>query len=379
MAEWARIVATTIQKYAKGYEDKLMAKRKLLKAMQAKGLILYNQGGSGSSVEFSWQVEYRKVPLQVNDGETPITPARQDFLKQPGLNYVGYVMSDMMTERERIRNQGAEALVNYFEEMSKRQLRNIGDTFGEELYVDSSATGNSQRLSGIETMMGLNGTVDSSLTTFGTRASNAADLYGYPSDTYATLNTTPGTYGGSANQSASGTTNAWPNGKADLGFDFYSPLVLNYNSTGLPASTHDWANQCVNTMRLLNTNMQRYDSSGDMRAIMLTGDLYRQALDKQDSKEHAYVESKYSLRAMGFEDSFRQDGCDVSWEYGMPSGVGYYWNIDNMELRSCTDRLFKTYGPTSQELQQAWYVMTKFYGQIKFNSPRFFGKLMLIV
>src|SRR5262245_11836282 len=115
MAEWARLTATTITNYGKGYEDKLVAKRVLLAAMKKKGLILYNQGGDG----FSWQVPYRLAPMAVNDGETPITPQRQDRFKRATLDYIGYTLADQMTKREKLKNQGIPALINYFSEMSK--------------------------------------------------------------------------------------------------------------------------------------------------------------------------------------------------------------------------------------------------------------------
>ena len=122
--------------------------------------------------------------------------------------------------------------------------------------------------------------------------------------------------------------------------------------------------------------MNRYvQDRGSMKAILMDRDLYRQYLNKLDSKERINTSSELGLRSLGFEDTFSQDGVDITWEYGMPASVAYAYNIDNMELRSMQDVIFETVGPKYNELQQAYYVIVDFYGQLKFHSPRFFGKL----
>lgn len=372
MAEWARLTATTIADYAKGYEDKLLAKRILLAAMKKKGNISYNRGGD----TFTWQVPYRLAALTVNDGETPITPARQDRFKRATLDYIGYTLADMMTKREKLKNKGTAALIDYYSEMSQMLMSDAGQRFSEELYVDSSATGNSGRLTGVESMMALNGTV--TITSGAQRSANAADIVGYPNDTYAGLSTALGNYAGSwgTTTAQTGVSSTWPAGGGELSYDFYSPIVVNYTSTSFSPSTHDWANQCVEATRYLITHMNRYvQDRGSMKAILMDRDLYRQYLNKLDSKERINTSSELGLRSLGFEDTFSQDGVDITWEYGMPASVAYAYNIDNMELRSMQDVIFETVGPKYNELQQAYYVIVDFYGQLKFHSPRFFGKL----
>lgn len=367
--EWARLVSTTITDYAKGSEDALMAKRILLAAMKKKGLIKYNCGGDG----FAWQVPYRIAQLTVNDGETPVTPARQDRYKRATLDYVSYTIADMMTKREKLKNRGPAALINYFEEMTPNLLSDATQRFSEELYVDSSAAGNAGRLSGIETMMALNGTV--TVTSGAQRSANAADVVGYPNDTYAGLSTVLGNYSGSWN-SQTALASTWPNGTGELGYDFFSPIVVNYTSTAFNGSADTWAEQCVEATRFLVTQMNRYtDNRGGLKAVLLDRELYRQYLGKLDPKERINTTSQLGLRALGFEDTFNQDGVDITWEFGMPAAVGYGYNIENMELRSMQDRIFKVDGPEWNQIQRAYTVIVDFLGQLKFHSPRFFGKL----
>lgn len=367
--EWQRLVSTTIADYGKGAEDDLIAKRILLAAMKRAGRILYNKGGDG----FSWQVPYRLAPLTVHDGETPITPARQDRFKRPTLDYVGYALADMMTKREKLKNKGPGALISYYEEMAPRLMSDASQLFSQELYIDSSASGNAGRLSGIETMMALNGTV--TVSSGAQRSANAADIVGYPNDTYAGLSTVLGNYSGSWN-SQTALSSTWPNGVGDLGYDFYSPVVVNYTTTAIDETTHDWANQCVKATRLLITQMNRYaDNRGGLKTILLDRELYRLYLNKIDSKERINTSSQLGLRALGFEDTFNQDGVDITWEYGMPAAVGYGYDIENMELRSMQDRLFVTDGPEWNRYNRSYSVIVDFFGQLKFHAPRFFGKL----
>lgn len=381
MSEWARLASTTIADYMKGVEEKLGTHNKLYALLKKAGQIKYNCTGDG----FKWQVEYREVPLIINNGEQAITPKREDYVKQCSLDYIGYLVDDSMSKREKLKNaSGPSQLVNYIEEMAKRLERNAIRRFTEEFYVDSGASGNTGRMSGIETIMATNGTCTITQSTTGSvasRSANAADVAGYPSVTYAGISTILNNYGGSWTFPSTGTiSSCWPAGVGDLTTDFFSPVVVCYNSTAWAGSTNTWADNCLKATRYLITHMQRYNFGPDdsVTKVMLDRDLYRQFLDKQDSKEHAYVESNYSLRAMGFEDVFQQDGCEITWEWGVPSGVGYGFNIKNMELRSMQDRLWEISDIEFARLNNMYYVVGDFHGQMKFGSPNRFAKLITI-
>lgn len=377
MAEWARLAATTITDYAKGYEDELVAKRVLLAAIKKEGNIKYNCGGAGTDGGFSWRVPYKQVPLLTDDGETPITPTRKDRFKSPNLSYVFYRADDMMTWREKTLNKGPGQIINYYEEMAPMLMEDITQRFSEELYIDSSASGNSQRLSGIETMMAAPNTVN--LSSGADRGSaSSTDVVGYPNDTYAGLSTVLGNYAGSWDtQSTISTT--WPAGRGDLAYDFWSPVIVNYDSDSLEGSTHTWDGQAVYATRYLITHMNKYVSErGSLKVGLFDRDLFRRYLNQLDSKERILVKSELGLRALGFEDAFSQDGVDMTWEFGIPSAVAYFGNIKHVKMRSCQDRLFMTEGPWYEKLQQAYIVNVKFAGQLQFSAPRFFGKLALL-
>lgn len=370
MAEWPRLVATTISDYAKGVEVELAANQMLMAALKKKGNISYNQTG----LDFNWQVEYREVPLNVTTGEDTISPARQDAYKRATLDMAGYQIADVFTKRERLKNGGGPTqIINYYKLMSDRLFRNLKRQFGEEFYIDSSASGNSGRLSGIETMMALNGTTN--ITSGAQRSATAADVVGYPNDTYAGLSTALAGGGGTWTSQADINT-TWPAGRGTLNYDYWSPVVVNTTSTSFDGATDTWKDQCVQVTRYAVTHMQRYDDNRrSMKMLLLDRDMYRQYLDKLDAKEHIYVTSENSLKALGFDAGIQQDGCEITWEFGVPGAVGYGFNIDNMELRSYQDELIKTQGPIYEPKNQSWYTIVDCFAQLKFRSPKFFCKL----
>ena len=376
MAEWQRLANTTIARYTKGVEDELTSKKLWLKVLKKKGRIEYgvdNISGDG----MKWDVPYRVIPLNTNNGEGQITPRRQDYVKQATLDYIGYDMADLMTERERIKNaSGPGQIVGYFKKMVERQTTDTRERFAGELYVDSSGSGNSERLSGIETMMATAGTVN--ITSGATRTANAADVVGYPSDTYAALSTVLANYSGSwGTQSSIATT--WPAGTGDLGYDFYSPTIVCYNSTAWGGADNTWDSNCVKAVRYLLTHLQRcYDAESDMVVVLMDRDLHRRYKDKLDSKERVEISSNTGLRKFGFNGAIQQDGAELMWDYYCTGGIGYAFNFDKMTLYSAYDNLFRVKGPTWEERESAYHVISRYFGQMKFQAPRYFGKLMTI-
>ena len=87
---------------------------------------------------------------------------------------------------------------------------------------------------------------------------------------------------------------------------------------------------------------------GQLDLILLNDELYRQLLAAFDSNERQTVtrgDSKTGLYALGFTDVVNFDGVDVSYEYGVPTTVGYGWAMEHLELCSLQGQLFVPEGP----------------------------------
>lgn len=367
MAEWNRIVNTTIRNYIRGESDEIKRNRKVMAMLRKRGRILYNQSGDG----FDWKVRYRRAPMTVNNGEQTLEFSRVNRWLTAFLDYEGYVVSDSITKRERKKNRGQEAIVKVFSNKMKLLTADIKDQFAEEVYVDSGATGNDGRMSGIETFMGNNGTIN--ITDGTQRSANAADPAGYPNSTYATINCTLGNQGGS--WSSGDINKTWPFGRGDAQYDFFSPVIVNYTSSAFSGT--DWATNAVEALRfgVDAINTRNVGEGGQVDMVELDRGLYRQYKDNLDSKERIIIEPDLELRSIGFKDVIAQDGVEITSEFGIPEGVGYGWNFGNMRFRSMQEDIFHAEEVDFDPAARSWRCVVDCLGQYQFTSPRMFFAL----
>lgn len=364
MAEWSRLAASTITKYLKGYESEVFRNRALLALMKKKGRIETGVGG----VNLQWQVEYRQTPMVQNNHEQTQTFARQDYLKTATLNWKGYSATDAIYDRELEMNKGDQALVNLIDNMGKRLLETMEQNFPDKL-LTSDAT-NTGDITGIESFMGTNGT-----TTIGTsaqRSTNAADYVGYPNSTYATLVCTLGNYAGSA------PTGGWPLGVVTQpAYDFWAPIIVNYESTAFGGAAPTFAQQCVQALRFGITHSKRNKSKrGDLDLILLDRDLYRQFKDKWDPIQRIQVGKNDGVTSLGFADVMNLDGVEIMSDYSIPANTGYGLNVDFMTLYSTKPTVFELKGPFYDEESQATRFFTRYFGNLQCQSPRHFVKFI---
>jgi len=364
---FSRTAATTLANHIREVEESMLRNFQLGALLESAGRVNYNNSGEG----FDWPVQYRLHKVEGNTGETQRNFARRNLWKTANLEFRGYQTTDAMYYREFRSNKGPEGVVKVFDNFVERLETSLTQGLGGEYYVDGSASGNEQSWHGLESMFVLNGTVNS--TSGAQRSANAADIVGYPNDTYSGLSTVLGNYGGE-NESSQ----YWPDGISDAEYDFWSPLVVNYTTThaDLPASTQTWAGQGDEAMRYAIINAQRNTSkNGQITNILLSRDLYMGLLNIIDTKERIQISSEQSLRALGFKNVLNFDGIEVSWEAAIASGVGYGINYDNMELKSMDESLLRSEGPEYDIHSQSFNAVVSTLSNLKFSSPRNFFKL----
>ena len=364
---FSRTAATTLANHIREVEESMLRNYQMGALLEAGGRVNYNNSGEG----FDWPVQYRLHKVEGNTGETQRNFARRNLWKTANLEFRGYQTTDSMYYREFRSNKGPEGVVKVFDNFVERLETSLTQGLGGEYYVDGSASGNEQSWHGLESMFVLNGTVNS--TSGAQRSANAADIVGYPNDTYAALSTVLGNYGGE-NESSQ----YWPDGISDSEYDFWSPLVVNYTTTheDLPSTTQTWAGQGDEAMRYAIINAQRNTSkNGQITNILLSRDLYMGLLNIIDTKERIQISSEQSLRALGFKNVLNFDGIEVSWEAAIASGVGYGINYDNMELKSMDESLLRSEGPEYDIHSQSFNAVVSTLSNLKFSSPRNFFKL----
>jgi len=366
--DWARSIGTTIVNYLREEELTTFRKFKVFAALEGSGNVVMNQGGLG----LNWQVRYRNQPVTGNNGETPRVFARQNLWVDANLPYRGYQVTDSIYKKEMLENRGQQALINVAGKMASRLQESMEQHLAKEVWIDGNKAGNELRFHGIESMMATDGTIKIDDGT--KRAANAADMFGWPADTYAGINTGLGSVAGSQLEGV------WPNGVCDPEYDFYSPIVVNYTSTafqGLTGATGStWFDNCVVATREGIHQAKRNDTrESQIDMVILDRKMFIEYLTKLDSKERAIVTRTNGLKAYGFNDVFEQDGVEISTEYAVPAGCGYGLSINNMELRCMEGSLMTAEGPFYNEDTQAYRYVVSVLANLKFRSPRNFFKL----
>lgn len=359
-AEWAGSVATTIYDYIKGETVAVLRRRKLLAILNDRGLITFNNSGLG----VDWRVRYLQAALKGFDDSDTLTFDRINRHVEAFLPWRGYNMTDSMTERERKINSGLPAIVKVFAGKSKWMMDDFKQQIGEELYIDGNASGNNKRFHGIESFMGVSGTVSGS-------------RFGNPSDTYAGLATDLGAKGGSW-------TGNWPDGVGSASYDYFSPRIVDYTNALWPQSSKTWAATCIDALREgLMACKVNDDQDKQIDLIVMDRQLYRQFITLYQTEERLNVvrsdQGTSGLLKLGFnQDIINFDGTDLTWEYGCPANVGYGWCMNEVELRSLDSEFIEVKGPTFDEASQSWRFWAVVLANLQFESIRGFLKFAAI-
>jgi hypothetical protein len=359
-APWSRVVNATIKNYIRDREVNILRNRKLTALLKKRGRISFNWSGTS----MVWRVKYKRVKLSpFADGDT-LTFERKERYKTAELDWRGYSATDSMTKGEYLQNRGKEAIIKLYSSISTDLMDDCEDAFGEEFFIDGTLAANSKRLHGIETFLGATASSGN-----GAATPNVTN--------YAGLSCVPGAYGGSWD---SGTLPGWPHGKGDAHYDFWSPLVVDYTDGLFKSGGASWANECVDALAFAIIKSKKSKSARGMLDVFFMDDeMYRALIGSVRDKEQINVNRGQAsgLVSLGFTDVINIDGVDVTWEYGMPPGVGYGYNVDMMELRSQQGQIFVPEGPDFDIATKSWRFSIDFFGNLVFN-PKFQVKLVAL-
>lgn len=362
MAEWTGVIKTTAKKYLKGAIDGTVRRRILFKLLEEKGRIQMNRDGGWDQ---TWDIEYKQPPVNPYGDGGVISFSRYDVYKQANIGVRGYKATDLMTQKEYLMNAGAVQIINRYAKIIPNLLKAMTNRFGGEFYIDGNAAGNENRLHGMDSFLGNDG------------ATVAADRVARPSDTYAGLSTAPGAEGSWSTDLAT-SPNAtiaadWPFGQGDTEYDYMSPKLLNWSSTGWGTGSTSWEDNCE--IVLLHAKNFLTHTGGDEGApdiFLLATDLFTQFQQRQLAKTGIWVPHK-KAQDLGFEDALNFCGVMVTSDYDVPSGEGRFLNIDQMLLESIDSVLFSTSGPTFDERTDEYLFKVGYFGNMKYY-PKYFGE-----
>lgn len=365
MADWVGIAETTIRDHIREVEIDVMRNRKWLAKLQADGRVTYGHSGT----EMDWRIRYKRaIPKGYSDMDS-VTFPRRNRHKTAVLGWRAYTLDESISKFDKLKNRGAAAIVKILESKVTDMTEDMEEHFGDQLYVDGNATGNTKKIHGIESFLGNSG-------------ASSDGFVAVASDNYAGLNTDLASYGGSV------LSGAWPSGTFSPEYDFYTPLIVDYSDTAWAAATKTWPNTCEEALAYGIINLVKNKSSrGRANMVLLSVELYRQFREKIRGKEQINIQQGNgaggggkSLTSLGFGDTVNYEGCEVSYEYGVPAdsngnGVGYIFNTAQMELCSMQETLFDfAIKNKYEESDKTMRFGIDFFGNMKFR-PRYFGKL----
>lgn len=368
----ARAAATTLAQHIREEEQAWMRSFAIGAMLEANGRILYDQGGRG----FDWPVRYRRHNLEGNTGQTARNFVPRNLWQTASLEYRGYQVPDSITEKELMENRGESAVIKLWDNFIDRIQQSVKQGINLEFFIDGNAAGNTERWHGFESFFGWTQTV--TITSAGAvgRTANDADEVAYPNDTYAGLSTVLGNYGGDGDATLS-----WPNGTIDPEFDFWSPLVVAYNSSAaaFPSATDTWAGQGDEVLRYAIIGTQRNSmQEGQLTTCILDRSMYRTFLNLIDGKEQIRVTrgEPTSLVSLGFKNVVEFDGLEITWDTAIAGNIGYGMNWANMSLMCMYSQIFQSEGPHYDEHTQRYNAVVKSLSNLRFQSPRNFFKLV---
>jgi len=359
--EWQGIVTVTAPQYFAGAADSTIRKRLLLKLLESRGRIKFNETGT---VNY-WDVQYREHPMEPYGDAGSIVYQREDLYRQLTTDWRGYVMTDMMTEKERLMNDGDLAIINRYDRILPNMQKALTHRFSGELYTNGYAAGNNNRLHGVESFLASTG------------SPTAADRIVQASQAYGGLTTAVGN-GGTWSALLSTYPNAglatdWPDGSGDVEYDFMTPKLVNWSSNNWGTNSTLWEDNCERALRQANIWLQTTCGEDGMPTIyLLAGNLFYPYMNKQESKMRIIVPHK-EADDLGFPMVLNQEGVMIKNEFDVPVNSGYALNIDQMELASLDSQLFGTRGPQYDIKTDAYLFKAGFFGNARWN-PKYFAK-----
>lgn len=361
-----RHAVSTLAKHITELEDAHLRNYALPAQLQSAGRFLFNQSGRG----FDWRVQYKRHNVTANTGANRRNFSPKNLYKLAALTDRGYMATDSISSLEVLQNRGPEAIGNLFQNFVERIVQSVDQVLSTQYYIDGEAPENADFWDGLMTMFGTNGTLKYDDGT--QRTSNQEDIVGYPSGTYAAVSTELGNYGGSNEDGV-----IWPDGDSDPQYDFWSPIIVVGDSNQFAATTHDWKNQASEAIRYAITHSGKAGGKAARpTTVLLARGMYNDLKNLESRKEEITITDQNSLRALGFRDVITIDGTEVTYDNGVPAHNGFGLSYENITIRSLYGELMHQEGPQYDLDDQCHKAVVSVLGNIKFNSPRNFFRVV---
>ena len=357
----SRVSKVTLSKWIKKVSDQAERKMALVPILRKKGRINTLDGGG----DLRWPVRYKYHDLLGHVDGLDRQVSRLNDLVNATLPWAGYEVVDAITPVEKAQNKGESAIVRIFDQKISQMQMSAAQRMAGQLYNDASvAQANIPLpLHGIESMMSI-----------GSQTATA-EFQSSSDDTYAGISTS---------------RTVWTSDTTAPGYEGWTPVVVNGNRT-VSGSAVDWADAADEYLRagLLKAHVTN-DPDDMCDVVLLTQTRFKDLLNLLDDKERKTVAPDYAESAYGFRpgSTVQYEGAMVNWDAACPASdadsyevFGYGFNTSKMELCMLDvpgfsrgkDSLFGFAEFLDPGTAASWLRLL-FYGQLRFESPRYFVK-----
>jgi hypothetical protein len=357
----ARKMQTTLPMILPEVQEACTRRYQMLALLMSRGLVKFNDYGAG----INWKVKYRNHRLQGSNGENPRNYSQINQYQTAYLDWRGYEVTDVISKGEVRKNKGPAALIRVFDEFESNLRKSIENEMGPQFYNDGYDESHPDYWHGLMSLyrqagetLGPNNTP---------RARNDDDKVIVPAGTYGQLSCELGAFSGAQHDP----TVNWPEGTADTQYDFWSPLMLQWDKAGFAGTAN--GEKFKNALRYGLTHAQRNsDSKGAITQCWTDRTNMIGLKEFYDGKQTLEVTAGTELYQLGFKDVMLFDGVEISTENAMPAGFGIAVNIENVELRCLDAQLFEMDGPEYDMDLKVFKAAVETQSNLLYRSPRNF-------
>ena len=363
----ARVKESTISLWLDAASEHASQNYPLLGLLQAKKRVKRVTGGG----EIRWPIETSFPEMDNLIDGNPMEFTRFNPLRNAVLPWATYTLQGTISPQERAQNAGDAAKLKLFQMVTRNLQDGAVQRLGAKFFLDGNASGNSLEWHGLETMFSMTGqaAADEVATTL--------------NDTYAGLSTA---YAGLVPSAAAG----------EPGYDAWSPVVVSTNRTPSGGSQLAWESDGISLLRLAVRKLSYGSAMMDQPDLaVFTEEAHRQFLELMEATHRTmlgstYLETKYGFKPVG---GVNFEGLTAYWDRAVPAAdansdvvQGYVLNTDRMELLiQNSDIPGAVKGKGDASIFELWrgfdpYTLQDLFrlimfSNLRFDSPRYFGKL----
>jgi hypothetical protein len=356
-----RIANTTAQKWLNSPAEinNTMRKSLYLSLLRKRGRIKTGQTG-----------KYLVQTLRFADGNattradgSPVVYDAVDRWRQLEIPQRHILAPDSITEGEKLKNSGAEAIIKIVGGMSERLKGDVEVAMRTQLYTDGNA-GDQTNFHGFDSFTGT-----------GTTA--AGDIVAQPSDTYMGHATNVGYIAGTWSAEKTTKPNAaiatdWPEGSGSASYDWLAPKLINWSSNAWPGGLTTWAANCEYSLRYGKTVCDTVAAGvGKLDLATMDVGMLNGFKNKESAKQQIWAPYK-EAEDLGFPESILFEGMMLSSEFGCPANSVYGHNLETEWFGVWGSEFYRAIGPTYDPGRVADVFSVSVWGNMVYNPRNVF-------